>query len=103
MNAPEGRTRSYATLVAVVAALFLVGLAVPFVVGDPLPSTSRSVRADGSPSQSYGSAGDGTGTGPEAVTDSATGPGSGTAAAGTSSAGTTTPGGSASGTAAAPA
>jgi ABC-type branched-subunit amino acid transport system substrate-binding protein len=42
---PGSRTRSYAALVAVVTALFLTGLAIPFVFGDPVPSTTSTVRA----------------------------------------------------------
>ena len=44
---PGSRTRSYGVLVAVVAALFLTGLAIPFVFGDPVPTTTNGLAAGG--------------------------------------------------------
>ena len=44
MIAPPARGRSYAMLVAVVAALFAVGIAIPYLVGDPVPTNSAALR-----------------------------------------------------------
>lgn len=55
---PGSRTRSYAALVAVVTALFMTGLAIPFVFGDPVPTTAGGLTAGGrSSSAASGAAG----------------------------------------------
>jgi len=47
MPLPPGRARTYALLVGAVVVLLLGGLAVPYVLGDPVPTSQATVTATG--------------------------------------------------------
>jgi ABC-type branched-subunit amino acid transport system substrate-binding protein len=84
---PGSRGRSYATLVAVVAALFVAGIAVPFVFGDPVPTATGSLRAGGASAAQDGDSDFSTAEGGSAGRDAAgggSGSGGTTGAAGAS-------------------